>query len=160
MNRADVIKGVLMWEQVSRTALERAGELRQMLAADARAELEEQGTAARWVVPEVATVSLPISREAVAVQDPTALAGWVARRYPAEVVPAVRPAFGKVLLARLSHDGETVSDPETGEVVPGLTVRAGGVPGALRIVPAKGAEQVAGQLAGRAVADLAKELGL
>lgn len=160
MNRADVVKGVLLWEQVARKAQERAGQLRAMLAADARAELDEQGTAARWVVPDVATVSLPVSHESVTVSDSAALAGWVARRYPDEVVPTVRPAFGKVLLARLAHDGETVIDPETGEVVPGLGVRAGGVAGALRIKASTGAEQVAGQMAERVIADLGRELGL
>lgn len=160
MNRADVVKGVLMWEAVARMATERAGELRAQLAADARAELAEQGTAPTWRLQDIATVSLPVSREAIAVTDPAALTEWVSRRHPEEIVPSVRPAFAKVLLARLAHDGGTVLDPSTGEVVPGAGVRLGGEPGALRIKAAAGAEQVAGQLAERVLADLGRELGL
>lgn len=75
-------------------------------------------------------------------------------------VPSVRPTFARALLARLAVFDGTVVDPETGEVVPGAGVRPGGEPGALRIKPTGGAEQVAGQLAERILADLGRELGL
>lgn len=142
MNRADVVRQVLIWEQVAAAAQAKAAQFRQMLNADAVAEYTEQGTAPTWRMPEVATVSMPVSRTRPIVSDPDALAAWVARRHPTEVVQAVRPTFARALPGLLRMAGDTVIDPETGEVVPGMTVSEGGTPGSLRIVPTDEARQL------------------
>jgi hypothetical protein len=84
----------------------------------------------------------------------------VKRRYPSEVLEVVNPAFQKALLARLSPVGEVVSDPTTGEVVPGLGVHPGGQPLSLRFTPNGDAQAVALEAAGQLVEQVAGALGL
>lgn len=53
------------------------------------------------------------------VTDPDAFALWVARNYPGEMVPAVRPSYVDAVLKRAADDGVAV-DPATGEAIPGV----------------------------------------
>lgn len=135
MNRADVVKGVLIWDQVAAAAKDKAAALREQLNADARAELAEQGMAPTWRLPGVGTATLPVTQQTAYVADMLALLAWVADRYPSEVeqIPQVRPAFQATLAARVVVDGESVVDSATGEVVPGYAVRAGGEPKSVSI---------------------------
>lgn len=133
MNRAEMVSTILTWEAVATRAQTMAAELRGQLAEDARAELEEQGTAPSWRIADLATVTLPVSKPAVMVADPVALTKWMIARRPAEVELTVRPASLKALLRQVGADGDLVFIPGDGEVVPGLEVRPGGQPKALTI---------------------------
>lgn len=149
MNRADIVKGVLIWEQVAAAAKEKAGEFREQLNADARAELEEQGTAPTWRLPDVGAVTLPVSVETPYVADMKALLNWAAERYPAEVetVVQLRPEFVAGLTERAIIDGGQVIDRTLGEVVPGFAVRPGGIPKALSIRPTPAAKSLIREVA-------------
>lgn len=138
MNRKDVVRNVLIWEQVRDAAQARAAEYRKMLQADAVAELEEQGTVPTWRMPDIATVSLPVSREKPVVTDETALLEWVKRQYPTEVetLTRVRRGFLSVVDSKVVVDDGQAVDPQTGEIVPGMSVREGGIPGTLRLLAA------------------------
>lgn len=155
-NRADAVRNVLIWEQVRDAANARAAEYRRMLNADAVAEYEEQGTVPTWRMPDIATVSLPVSREKAVVADETALLEWVKRQYPTEVETKVRvrPGFLSVVDTKVVIDDGTVVDPETGELVPGMSVREGGIPGTLRILAADAVKPVVAQHAADMVAAL------
>lgn len=132
MNRADVVRNILIWERVAEAATEKAREYRNQLDADARAEFEEQGTAPTWRLADIATVSLPVSKQRVVVDDERALVGWVQRTRPTEVETRVRKGFLSVLPNVVRVDDGQVFDQE-GELVPGLSVRPGGIPGAVTI---------------------------
>lgn len=158
MNRADLVRSALVWEQVAAEARRRAGEAREQLAADARAELSEQGTAPTWRMPDLATVTLPVSKESVTLADIDALTKWAAERYPSEVemVAQIRPAWIAAIPQWTTVEGDVVCDAATGEIVPGLAVRPGGQPGALTIrastaakaVLAAGVEDIVAAVAG------------
>jgi len=134
MNRADILHQVIRLEAAAAAARFKADILRELLNRDAIAEFEEQGTAPTWRTPS-ATVSLPVSKTRAVVSDPDAVLRWVRTRHPSEVVEQVRPAFARALPGLLKVSGDVVIDPETGEVVPGMAVAEGGIPGSLRIVP-------------------------
>ncbi|GAA0720223.1 hypothetical protein Drose_06510 [Dactylosporangium roseum] len=70
-----------------------------------------------------AVVLVPGRKSAVVV-DEAALLGWVAARYPDEVVQQVRRAWLERLLSAAAKLGDPV-DPATGEVIPGVEVRQG-----------------------------------
>lgn len=158
MTRAETIRQALMWEAAARKASARSKAWREQLAADARAEYAEQGTAPTWRPPGLAKVILPLSHEAPYVSDPDALLKWVEVNHPDEVEPVrrVRPKWQTQLLEQVVCDAETgtVHDGE-GTVIPGLSVREGGLPQALTITPerqaraelAEQAEQVLNRLA-------------
>ena len=135
MNRIERIQEILRLEGVATAARRQAEQRRAELDAEARAELEAQGTAPTWRIPGLGTVSLPVSKEAAVVADTAAFAAWCAQRHSAnvETVTVVRPAFQAALLARVVCDGDVVVDPDTGEAIPGLAVRPGGQPRALTI---------------------------
>jgi hypothetical protein len=135
MNRTDRIREVLRLEGLAAAARRRADEHREHLAAEARAELEQQGTAPSWRLPDIGTVTLPLSKLTPVVADPAKLVAWAQQRYPTEVetIHQVRAAFQGALLARVLCDEDLVVDPDTGEAIPGLTVRPGGTPGQLTI---------------------------
>lgn len=160
MNRAEATRQVLLLEAAAAQLKERARGLRSGLDADARAELEEQGTAPTWRLADIGTWSLPVSKETATVTDGAALTAWVKGRYPSEVVEVVNPAFQQALLSRLVLVGEHVADPATGEIVPGLGVRPGGVPQSMRFRPSAGAQAVADQAASALVEQLAAGLGV
>lgn len=136
---------ILTWEAVAAQAQARATQLRLQLAEDARAELDEQGTAPTWRIPGVATVTLPVTRSTVVVGDPVALTQWMVSRRPDEVELAIRKASLTALLRQVEVDGDLIFLPG-GEVVPGLATRPGGEPRALTIrADPAGAAQIAAE---------------
>lgn len=159
MTRADLVRTVLVWEAVARQANAKAAEAREQLSADARAELEEQGTAPTWRLPDLATITLPVTKRAIVVADADALTKWAAERRPddVEVVTQYRPASLKALLAQVrDDDGLTYLDG--GESVPGLAVREGGQPRTLTIRPSSDAVAVLDAAAGDIVSAVAAAL--
>lgn len=163
MNRLEATQQVLLLEAAAGQLRERAKAVRLELDADARHEFAEQGAAPTWRLADLGTWSLPVSKEAAYVADPAALAEWVKARYPSEIREVVNPAFQTALLSRLTPLGEAVMDPASGEVVPGLGVRPGGVPLSLRF-KANGdalavADQVGAKLAGQIVDGLGIKAG-
>lgn len=160
MNRHDLITRTLMLESVAVEAKARAQKLRDLLAADARAEFEEQGTAPTWRIQDVGTVTLPVSSERVVVSDEAALTRFAKERFPdeVEVLERIRPAFLPVLVGLMDHDSDRVFDGE-GTVVPGLTVRPGGAPQSLSFRPSRDAQAVARAAAEKLVGDVEEALG-
>lgn len=144
MKRDERVREVLRLEGLAAAAYRRAAQHRAELDREARAELEREGTAPSWRLPDIGTVALPLSKEAAVVADVGDLAKWVAARYPTEVeqVRQVRPAFQTALLQRVVCTDDVVVDPETGEVIPGLAVRPGGVPKTLTITASRDAKAV------------------
>lgn len=160
MNRQDLITRTLMLESVAAEAKGRAQKLRDLLAADARAEFAEQGTAPTWRIQDVGTVTLPVSSERVVVSDEDALTAFAKQRFPdeVEVLERIRPAFLPVLIGFMDHDDERVFDGE-GTVVPGLSVRPGGTPQSLSFRPSRDAQAVARAAAEKLVGDVEEALG-
>ncbi|TDC48847.1 hypothetical protein E1258_27630 [Micromonospora sp. KC207] len=144
MNRTERVQEVLRLEGLADAAKKRAAEHRAALDADARAELEREGTAPSWRLPDIGTVALAVSKEAPVVADIEALTKWCLARYPGEVetVHQIRASFQTALLGRVVCDGDVVVDPGTGEVVPGMAVRLGGMPQSLSIRPSRDARAV------------------
>lgn len=145
MNRFEMIRRTLMWDQVAAAAKAKAAQLRGELTADARAEYAEQGTAPTWRLPDIGTVTLPVSSERVVVADEEALTDWVQKFHPSEVetFTRVRPGFLSVLLAESKGDGDGVVWMREGALVPGLAVVEGGRPGSLSFRPSPMAKQIA-----------------
>lgn len=154
MNRTDRIQEVLRLEGLADAAKRRAAEHRAALDAEARAELEQHGTAPSWRLADIGTVTLPVTKEAPVIADIEALTRWCLDRYPSEVetVHQIRASFQAALLGRLMCDGDVVVDPATGEIVPGMAVRAGGMPQSLSIRPSRPA-RAAAAAAGAALLD-------
>lgn len=139
MNRTDRVREILRLEGLADAAKKRAAEHRAALDAEARTELEQHGTAPSWRLPDIGTVTLPLTKEAPVIADIEALTKWCLERHPDEVetVHQVRASFQAALLARVVCDGDVVVDPATGEIVPGVAVRVGGVPQSLSIRPSR-----------------------
>jgi hypothetical protein len=139
MNRAERLQELLRLEGLIAAAKERVTDHRVALNAEAAGEYEREGMAPTWRWPDLGTVILPVSKETTVVSDPEALVKWCRERYPTEVetLAQIRPAFQVALLQRCRGDagGDYVVDMATGELVPGLAVRPGGVPKALTIRP-------------------------
>lgn len=159
MNRADVIRQILLWERVAEQATARAAVFRQQLQADAAAEFDEQGTAPSWRLPDVAQVVLPVSRTAPVVADHEALAKWVSLVRPAEVELRVRPAYVKALRDAARVEGDVVIDKD-GTVIPGMEVRPGGNPGSVTLTPESAGKEAAVEAAGRVLDLVAVSLHL
>lgn len=162
MNRFEMIRRTLMWESVAAAAKAKAAKLRDDLTADARAEYAEQGTAPTWRLPDIGTVSLPVSKETVYVTDEQALVEWAKRDWPGEVVTveSIRPAFLKVLLENVAvAAGEVAVDSGTGEIIPGLAVRVAGTPGSLSFRPTTDAKAVAAAGAERLIESVEQAIG-
>lgn len=136
-SRAETVKAILVLEAFADEARRLAGEHRTRLGEEAISELGEQGTAPTWRIADIARVTLPVSKQRIDVSDLDSLRGWVEARHPEEVetitTTRVRPEFVNALLAYLVPVDDVVIDPETGEIVPGLRVRPGGLPGTLTI---------------------------
>lgn len=154
MSIADDAKTILLLESFAAEAKRLADERRAALAERARKQLESDGIAPTWRLPEVATVTLGVTKTAAFVADEAKLLAWVHAKHPGhlEEIVRVRPAFLAQLLAAVVVEGEVVADPETGEIVPGIGVRHGGRPDKLSIRAAAGvkagmAELVAEMLA-------------
>jgi hypothetical protein len=153
VNRQEMITRTLMLESVAANARARAAVLRAELAEVARAELEREGTAPTWRLPDIGTVTLPVSTERVYVADEAALLAWVKDwpGDPAEVIETIeriKPSY----LADLLNVVEIVDG--LGTVVPGLAIRPGGVPQALSFRPSKDAQAVARAAAEKLMADV------
>lgn len=163
MNRADLTRSVLLYEQLAAAAKDRAAGLRAQLTTQALDEYTEQGMAPSWKLRDVGRVVLPTTEATPVITDEAALLKWVARRYPGEIeeILRIRPAFAAALTKSLTIDGDVVLDADTGEIVPGYTVRPGGVARSLTITPtpeAKGeARRYADGLLERFAADLTGE---
>jgi len=153
VNRAEMTRRVLLLEAAAEQITAKAKAIRDDLNADARAEYEEQGSAQTWRF-DIGTWSQGITKDTAVIDDPAAWVRWVKDRYESEVYEVVNPPFQKALLGRLSPLGDMVVDPATGEVVPGLSVRHGGTPLALRFKPNSDALAVADQHAGQLVAEV------
>ena len=161
MNRAEATRQVLL-VRAARDQLDKLEkELRSALDADARAELVEHGTAPTWRL-DIGTWTLPVSKETAYVADEAALLAWVKERNPTEVetTERIRPAFLTALLGWLDIITDEAIVPDTGEVVPGVGVRPGGQPQALRFRAAGDAQAVADQHAEQLVKGITAGLGI
>ncbi|GAA3455918.1 hypothetical protein GCM10018962_77520 [Dactylosporangium matsuzakiense] len=149
MNRAQRVQAVIWLEQLAAAAERHAATIRAELAADARAELAEQGTAPSWRISEVATVSGRVAAAKVTISDPKAFASWVAERHPTEIeppVPLVRPAFARKVLKAAKPGGTGVVDDQ-GELIPGLDYLPGGELTGIAIAATDTAKEVFGGVA-------------
>jgi hypothetical protein len=160
VNRLEATQQVLLLEAAAAQLRERAKAVRLELDADARHEFAEQGAAPTWRLADLGTWSLPVSKEAPYVADDAALTTWVKQRYPSEIVEVINGAFFSALLKRLSPMGEVVMDPATGEIVPGLGVRPGGLAQSLRFKPNSDAMAVADQAGAKLAGQLLDGLGI
>lgn len=160
MNRTQQTQAIIWLDQLAAKAKVESGKLRDQLSADARAELEEQGTAPTWRLPDVATISTAVSHESISVADEKAFTAWVEQRYPTEVetVKVIRPAWRTHLLATGVTEGEVVCLPD-GEVIPGLAVRPGGGFAGVTIRVAPAAKEVFAALAEHGLRELASTSG-
>lgn len=162
MNRSEMTRRVLLLETAAAELRARAASVRADLNADARAELAEQGMAPTWRWPDIGSVSLPISRESVVVDNEDTFLDWIRVTFPTEVerTERVRPAFFTALSQTVTQVGEDVVHTGTGEIVPGLRIRPGGEPGSLSFRISAGAKAVAAEAAGRLIDELTAGLGL
>lgn len=135
MNRVERLQELLRLDGLIAAAKDRVSEHRVALSTEAGGEYEREGMAPTWRWPDLCTVILPISKETPVVTDAEALVDWCRERYPSELETFVRirPAFQDALLRRGQPVGESVMDPATGEAIPGMGVRPGGIPKALTI---------------------------
>jgi hypothetical protein len=135
VNRSDRLQQIMRLEALAAAAKTAAADHRAELGAEAAAEFEREGTAPTWRLSDLGTITLPVSKETAYVSDARAFVEWCALRYPSEVetIAQLRPAFQAALLARLHLEGSSAVDPATGEEVPGLAVRPGGIPKSLTI---------------------------
>lgn len=161
MNRFEKIRQLLIWQQVKASAAAKESAIRDELTADARAEYAEQGTAPTWRLPDIGTVSLPVSKETVYVADEQAFLDWVCQFHSEEIetVTRVRPGFVTVLLAECRGDENGVVWMREGALVPGLAVRPGGQPQSLSFRPSAAAKEVAAAGAERLVESLEQSIG-
>jgi hypothetical protein len=161
MNRQDTVKAIIWLDQLMAQAKVERQKLAGDLAADARAEFEEQGTAPTWRIPDIATVAASVSHETVTVSDHVRFQRWVAKRYPTEIeeVLVVRPAWLGDFLKRCQTNDLDAVDPDTGEIVPGLTVLPGGSFAGVSIRATGAAKEVFGALANHGLRELATKAG-
>ena len=162
MNRAEETLLVLKLESAAKQLAERAKQVRARLDADARAELEQQGTAPTWRLPDIGTWSLPVSKETAYVANADELLAWVKYWHPTEVetTERVRPAFVSALLAESRGDADGVVWMREGALVPGLAWREGGVPKTLQFRPSSDALAVVDQQAAILANEMAAALGV
>jgi hypothetical protein len=148
-------------ERLRRTALAEAWKaaadtLTDELEQEAREELARNGTRPSWSVQDIADVVLPLSKQAVVIDDIDALKKWTAAEHPEQIQTetTVRPAFQKYLLenARIVDGAPVLED---GTPIPGLKVRQGGIPGTLSFKPTT---EVKALLANYAAQEVARAL--
>lgn len=146
MNRADLAKQVLLYDSLAAAAKDRAAGFRHQLTVQAKAELENEGTAPTWRLPGVGAVTLPVSQETVYLADEKARQAWVETEEPSAIetvtTTQVAPAYVVELEKRLIVADGMVIDPASGQQVPGYAVRAGGLPMPLSIRPTADAKSV------------------
>lgn len=133
MSIADDVRNILLLEAFADEAKRLAAERRNQIAGAARAQLEKDGVAPSWTLPNVAKVTLAVTKQAAYVADMAKLTAWVAARHPEELEHAIRPSFVTQLLSNVAIEGEVGVDRSTGEIVPGIGVRLGGRPGNLSV---------------------------
>jgi hypothetical protein len=156
MNRTERLQEVLRLEGLAAAASARARVYRDELSLEARDELAREGSAPTWRVPDLATITLAVSKETPYVADDWLLLQWCTDRYPdqVETVEQVRGTFRSSLLVAGIISGESVVDSLTGEVVPGLAVRPGGVAQSLTIRPSHAAKEVFAAIGERLLDDV------
>jgi hypothetical protein len=156
MNRTERLQEVLRLEGLAAAASARARVYRDELSLEARDELAREGSAPTWRVPDLATITLAVSKETPYVADDWLLLQWCKDRYPdqVETVEQVRGTFRSSLLVSGIISGESVVDSLTGEVVPGLAVRPGGVAQSLTIRPSHAAKEVFAAIGERLLDDV------
>lgn len=156
MNRTERLQEVLRLEGLAAAANARAKVYRDELSVEARDELAREGSAPTWRVQDLATITLAVSREEPYIHDDALLLSWCKDRYPEQVetVEQVRGSFRVALLGRVLVAGDAVVDDTTGEVVPGLSVRPGGVARSLTIRPSHAARAVFAAMGERLLEDL------
>jgi hypothetical protein len=151
VNRADLTKQVLLYDQLAAAAKAKAAVARQLLDEQAKAELETQGMAPTWRLQDIGTITLPISQQTVYVADSAALVKWAAGISSSAVVEEttvrMNPEWHRGLEQNLIVIGDAVVWKPTGEVVPGYAVRQGGLPMALSIRPSADAKALAREYA-------------
>lgn len=149
MNRADLTKQVLLYDQLAAAAKAKAAIARAELDMQAKAELETQGMAPTWRLPDVGTITLPVSQETIYIADEAALLKWaeVDGNDATETVTRLRPEWLREMQRYLIVAGDAVVYKPTGVVVPGYAVRRGGLPMALSIRPSNDAKVMAREYA-------------
>lgn len=161
MNRTERLQEVLRLEGLAAAANARAKAHRDELSLEARAELDREGSAPTWRLPDLATISLAVSKETPFVADDWQLLQWCKDRHPdqVETVEQVRGTFRSSLLVTGIISGESVVDNLTGEVVPGLAVRVGGIAQSLTIRPSHAAKALFAEMGERTLAELLTPVG-
>lgn len=156
MNRNERLQEVLRLEGLAAAANARAKTYRDELSVEARDELAREGSAPTWRIPDLATITLAVSKEAPYVLDDHLLLQWCKDHYPehVETIQQVKGAFRARLLTDGIISGDSVVDGTTGEVVPGLAVRPGGQPQSLTIRPSQAARVVYAAMGERTLEDL------
>lgn len=159
MNRFDRAREIARREALAAAWADSAKTLRSELDQEARAEYAANENGVTWTWRDFGQVVLPLSNEAVVVQDIDLLKAWVKEHHPEQirVVEEVWSTFQTHLLKNGVVTADGVKDPATGEVIPGLGVRPGGVPKSLTITVEKTAKELyaayAAQEVARALAD-------
>lgn len=155
MTRTEKALRAAYLEQVAAAINLEARSLRNDLEEEALDEYRTNGNAVSWRTPDISVIAA-VSKEAVVVSNLPALTAWAILRHPTEVesIPTIRPAWLGGLLSRAVPVGDEAYEPETGEVIPGLGVRAGGVFGGIRIVPTPAAKQALAAVAKAHVQDV------
>lgn len=156
MNRTERLQEVLRLEGLAAAASARARTYRDELSVEARDELAREGSAPTWRIPDLATITLAVSKETPYILDDHLFLTWCKQRYPdqVETVEQVRGAFRAQLLVDAIVSGDAVVDGGTGEVVPGAAVRPGGQPQSLTIRPSQAARAVYEAMGERTLEDL------
>jgi hypothetical protein len=101
MNRADVIVRIAAHEAAAKA-------LREALVAEARAELDENGTAPSWTLEDGSRVVVSTSTGGPVVTDEAAFIDWARKAFPGELVERTvvefrTPAFRKRVIAELAE---------------------------------------------------------
>ncbi|MTE22387.1 hypothetical protein F0L17_25450 [Streptomyces sp. TRM43335] len=94
----------------------------------------------------IATITLIDPKPGVVVADEDAFTTWVIENHPGEVetLVRVRPSWRKQFVAQLAAWPDPVTDPHTGEVIPGLEAAPAPEPRSFSLRPVPGGtEQVA-----------------
>jgi hypothetical protein len=136
MATADLAKEIARREAMGTAWTDSARPLREALHAKARKVYEDEDSGVTWTLRDLGKVILPLSTEAPQISDIAALLKWCKERHPehVETVEQVSSAFQSFLLKTCEITAEgVVIDPETAEVVPGMSVREGGKPKSLSI---------------------------
>jgi hypothetical protein len=146
-SRRDRFHYVMRLEGLASAAKAAADKVRAGLDEEARTEFERTGAAPTWRMADIGIAALPVTKEAVVVSDVQALLGWCRSHKPEQIrtVEEIEPAFQAWLLQHCVVDGDKAVHPETGEVMPGLAVRAGGQPRSLSFRPEPGVKAAFGE---------------